>query len=263
MVSERKLTIGAGLKMYLGNRETIEWLRGVAEIAKNHPAVVEGVVDLFVLPGFTALFPAVQMMAGTGVKVGAQDLFWEDRGAFTGEVSGTQLAELGCSLVEVGHAERRRLFGETDNIVAAKMLAAFRNGLTPVLCVGEIEQQDPELAANECVRQLESALASSREADLVGHIVVAYEPQWAIGAAQPADIDYIRLVVDRLLNTVAADRWLASSFVIYGGSVGPGLLTRLDGVVDGLFIGRFSHDPEALRSVLDEAWAMRKFLPTQ
>lgn len=253
-----KLTIGVSLKMYFGHQQTLAWVSEIAQMAARHPAVTEGVVDLFIVPGFTSLSASVELLAPTRARVGAQDLFWEDNGAFTGEVSGTELTEIGCELVEIGHAERRRILGETDAVIAAKTNAAYRNGLTPLLCIGELTQQEPGAAAVECVRQLDSALADSRSASLVGPILLAYEPQWAIGAAEPADPGYIIEVVGRLCAALGADVELAGSRVIYGGSAGLGLLSQLGHGVDGLFLGRFAHDPSALESILDEALVLSK-----
>jgi triosephosphate isomerase len=238
--------VGVSLKMYFGHAQTLDWIARVGAIARSHPAVVDGAVELFVIPGFVSIAPSIAALAGSNVLVGAQDLAAADVGAFTGEVSGTELAEVGVRVVEVGHAERRSLFGETDEVVAAKTAAALRNGLAPVLCIGETTHSTPTDAAAECLRQLESALADAAP----GRVIVAYEPVWAIGAAEPADPDYVSAVCAQL-HAAVADR--PGSAVIYGGSAGPGLLTRLGSEVDGLFLGRFAHDTDALARVLDEA----------
>ncbi|MET0764864.1 MAG: triose-phosphate isomerase family protein [Blastococcus sp.] len=248
--------VGAGLKMYLGHWETLDWLGEVARVAEGHPGLRRGSVELFVLPSFPALVHAVRTLSRLGVGVGAQDLFWEDAGPYTGEVSGGELAELGCSFVEVGHLERRKYFGETDDMVSAKTAAAFRNRLTPVICVGESSPQPPDDAAEECVRQLENALRQSRRAGRVGSALVAYEPHWAIGAAAAADAGYIRTVCAALKSALHADEALRGSRVVYGGSAGPGLLREIIGATDGLFLGRASHDPAGLEAVLDEATAL-------
>jgi triosephosphate isomerase len=247
--------VGAGLKMYLGHWETVDWLAEVAQMAERHTNLRRGAVELFVLPTFPALVHAVRMLSRLGVGVGAQDLFWEDRGPYTGEVSGVELAELGCGFVEVGHVERRRHLGETDEVISAKTAAAFRNRLTPVICIGEGSPRPPDDAADECVRQLEAALRDSRSAGSVGPALVAYEPHWAVGAEAAADASYIRTVCSRLKSVVHDDEDLAGSRVIYGGSAGTGLLVELAGAADGLFLGRASHDPAVLEAVLDEAVA--------
>jgi triosephosphate isomerase len=238
-----KLTIGISLKMYFGRARTAEWCRAVAGIARSHPAVTDGLARLVVLPSDPYLLDAGAVFAGTPVRIGGQDLFWEDEGAFTGEVSGAQLRELGCDYVEIGHAERRRIFGEDDAVIAAKTAAAFRNGLIPLLCVGEERRSSVEAATAECVGQLDSALSSA-----AGPVVVAYEPVWAIGAAEPASPLYIAEVCSALRSHLSG----TGSSVIYGGSAKPGLLTLLGDGVDGLFLGRFAHDPAAVATMLDE-----------
>ena len=247
-----RAVLGVSLKMYFGHGRTITYCSRIAEIAAAHPAVRSGDVELFVLPTFTALPDAARILAPAGVGVGAQDLSWADDGAFTGEVSGAVLAELGCGYAEVGHAERRTLLGEDEAMVAGKTAAALRNGLTPVLCVGEPEQGSADDAVEWCRRELASALGDG-EPVLGGRVIVAYEPRWAIGAAEPASPEYISAVAAGLEAVLAALPGREGSLVIYGGSAWPGLLTRLGGSVSGLFLGRFAHDPAAFAAVLDEA----------
>ena len=250
------MIVGAGLKMYLGHAQTVDWLGAVARVAEAHDGLRRGTVDLFVLPTFPTLVHAVRLLSGLGVGVGAQDLCWADRGPFTGEVSGAELAELGCTFVEVGHVERRTHIGETDEMVSRKTAAAYRNGLTPVVCVGEDRPGSPQDAAQECARQLAAVLTDSRRDGAVGPAVVAYEPHWAVGAEAAAAPDHIRTVCARLQAELRADDALAGSRVVYGGSAGPGLLSELAGEVEGLFLGRAAHDPAVLRDVLDEAVAV-------
>jgi triosephosphate isomerase len=145
------------------------------------------------------------------------------------------------SLVEIGHAERRRLFHETDEVVAAKCAAASRNGIQPLLCIGERTRGTEREAVSESAAQLASANAPDA--------LVAWEPVWAIGADRPAEPEYIRAVCDGLRESLGGRR------LIYGGSAGPGLLAELHGSVDGLFLGRFAHDVGALADVIDEAAA--------
>jgi triosephosphate isomerase len=243
------LFIGVSLKMYFGRFRTADWCRAVADMACSHPAVTEGRVRLVVLPSHPYLLEARNIFAATPVHIGGQDLFWEDRGAFTGEVSGAQLRELGCDYAEIGHAERRRIFGEDDAVIALKTAAAFRNGLTPLVCVDEAEQSSVEVAAAECAAQLTSALATAH--DIGGPVVVAYEPQWAIGATEPASPQHITTVCTALRAHLTKPPFTGSQ-VIYGGSAQRGLLTQLTSGVDGLFLGRFAHDPSAVATILDE-----------
>jgi triosephosphate isomerase len=243
--------IGVSLKMYFSHARTVEWCRAIAQLARKHPSVQNGHAQLFVIPSYPSI-PAALAIAGDHVLVGAQDLSTEDSGALTGEVSGAELAELGCRVVEVGHAERRRLFGETDDVVRAKTAAALRNGLAPVLCIGEETRQTPHNAAQICIGQLDDALRAADEAGHPGRVIVAYEPHWAIGAAEPAPPEYIREVCAELSDHVHCLAARSGSAVIYGGSAGPGLLTEIGHSVDGLFLGRFAHDPAAVEAILDE-----------
>lgn len=247
-----RFLIGTSHKMYFSHARTVAWCRRVAEIAGEHPAISDGAVELFVIPTYLSV-PAALEALGSLALVGAQDLSTEDSGAYTGEVSGTEIAELGCRVVEVGHAERRRLFGETPDVVAAKTAAALRNGLDPVLCIGEAERSTPDEAVRDCIAQIDSALEPSRLAAHSGRVIVAYEPHWAIGAPQPASADYIRAVCSALREYVRSLSGFPESAVIYGGSAGPGLLSEIADSVDGIFLGRFAHDPDALGVILDEA----------
>ena len=244
-----RVTVGVSLKMYFGHQQAVTWFDAVATRVRAHDAVQSGAVELFVTPTFLQVLPALQAFAGTPVRIGGQDVAATDTGAFTGEVSAAELAEVGASVAEIGHAERRRLFAETDEVVADKTAAALRAGLTPLLCIGETERQDPSDAADVAVAQLRAALADAP----AGAVIVAYEPVWAIGAPEPAPHDHIRVVAAALRAALDGDADRTDSSVIYGGAAGPGLLTALGDDVDGVFLGRFAHDPDALVAVLDEA----------
>jgi triosephosphate isomerase len=247
--------IGVSLKMYFGRQRTAQWCRAVADVAATHQAIRNGLVKFVVLPSFLYLIDALDIFADTPVEVGGQDLFWMDEGAFTGEVSGAQLAELGCRYVEIGHAERRRIFGENDAHIAAKTGAAYRNHLTPILCIGESRRGTLKGAVKECLAQLDSALSTSVAEPAAGPLVVAYEPQWAIGADEPASPDHITAVSKALRGYLDSMPQFTGSQVIYGGSAGPGLFTELKEGVNGLFLGRFAHDPAAVESILTETLA--------
>jgi triosephosphate isomerase len=252
MNESEPIILGVNLKMYLGREETLRWCREVARIAQQNPGIESGNVQIFVLPAAPLIADAITALHPSRAAVGGQNLCWQDRGALTGEVSAGLLAELGCRFAAIGHVERRRLFGEDDEIVARKTAAALRHGLTPVVCIGEPKRGDVEGAARWCIRQLSSALS---QALVPGRIVVAYEPAWAIGAAEPAPPEHI-VEVCRALRNWLNNRWgRCESQLIYGGSAGPGLLLSLGAAVDGLFLGRFAHDPGAFERVVIEAEA--------
>lgn len=243
--------IGVSLKLYLDLAQSRAWLDSVAQIARTHPVARDPANLLFVLPSLPALATARATLADTSVQVGAQDLFWEDRGPYTGAVSGADLRAAGCSLVEIGHAERRIWFGETAAQAHRKFTAAQRNGLTPVVCVGERDQVDPVAAIAECAAQLRAVLGDPRERSPMP-VIVAYEPEWAIGSAAAAEPEHIGAVARALHEVLDEWRWPQPPRVIYGGSAQPGLLPLLGPDVDGLFMGRFAHAPDRLRSILDD-----------
>ncbi len=247
------LTIGVSLKMYFGHAQTVTWARAVADIARSHPALARGAVDLFVMPTFPSLVPVGAVLEGTRVHLGAQDLSWADEGAFTGEVSGRELREIGCDLVEVGHAERRSLLGEDDRMVADKVAAAFRSDLTPLICAGEAIRSSRSEALADVTGQLDRAVSKAMSEGTAGPVIVAYEPVWAIGAPAPAPDEHIVELLAGISAHLASRPELAGSRAIYGGSAGPGLLTRGAGGIGGLFLGRFAHDPAAISTILDEA----------
>ena len=239
--------VGVSTKMYLGYQASLDWLTAVrAQVMDRAPLPAQ--LTVFVAPSFPVLESARRILAGSGVKLGAQDCA-TGGGALTGEVSPALLAEMGVALVEIGHAERRRLFGETDAVVAAKTEAATIAGLTPLVCVGETMQDGPATAARFCFEQVTAALGRGVPLESV---MLAYEPVWAIGASEPAEPDYVNDVVARLREMLRPLAGESRARIIYGGSAKPGLLPRLD-AADGVFLGRFAHDPAGFGQVLDEA----------
>lgn len=178
-------------------------------------------VEVVICPVYTVLERAGAKLGGTGIKLGAQNLFWEEKGAYTGEVAAAMLKDAGCSHVIIGHSERRQILGETDIVINRKVKAALDEGLIPVLCVGEtLQERENHLALERVQEQLNRAL---KDINLDGgQLVIAYEPVWAIGTgvnASPDDaqemIAFIRAGLTRLYNRELAD----SVQILYGGSV--------------------------------------------
>lgn len=246
--SNTRILVGVSTKMYLGYRDSLDWLERLQHEVDTRPALAAGRVVPFVIPSFPVLPAAARLLAGSPLLLGAQNCGWSD-GPWTGEVAPSMLAELGVRLVEIGHAERRQHFGEDDAMVALKVRAADDAGLTPLLCVGERDGGQAAAAADFVFRQIESAVDG--DWDLAGRLVVAYEPVWAIGAAEPAAAAYVSDVVSRLRDQLTA-AGVPGLPVIYGGSAKPGLLPTLEGL-SGLFLGRFAHEPVNFGAVLDEA----------
>ena len=253
--SNTRILVGVSTKMYLGYRDSLDWLERLQHEVDTRPALAAGRVVPFVIPSFPVLPAAARLLAGSPLLLGAQNCGWAD-GPWTGEVAPSMLAELGVRLVEIGHAERRRHFNEDDAMVARKVRAADDAGLAALLCVGERDGGQPAAAADFVFRQIESAVDG--DWDLAGRLVVAYEPVWAIGAAEPAAAAYVSDVVSRLRDQLTA-AGVPGLPVIYGGSAKPGLLPTLEGV-SGLFLGRFAHDPVNFGTVLDEALVLAEGL---
>lgn len=245
---ERRI-VGTSLKMYFDLPSTLRYIESVASISS---AADNADVDLFVIPDFVTLLSSKERLANTNVMLGAQDTFSEDKGAYTGEVSPVTLSQAGVKIVEIGHAERRRLFGETDEGVAKKAAAIVKNGMIPLVCIGEknkseIASQAVGIAVNECKPQIEAAL--SRIPD-DAELILAYEPVWAIGASQPAGADHV-VAVTQNLKALCKNR-KGRVRILYGGSAGPGTFEKLKDGVDGCFLGRFAHDVENLEKVIQE-----------
>lgn len=231
--------IGTSWKMNLTPTEAAAWF---AAACPDLAVLTDR--DLFVLPPFTAIPAARAALASTDVAWGAQDVHPDDRGAHTGDVSAPMLADLGCSIVEVGHSERRRDHREGDRLVAAKVAAIRRWSMTPLLCVGERTRGPLADAGPRISRQLLGALGGLDGPALDG-VVVAYEPVWAIGVgAQAAPLDHIA-AAHGLIRRWLRRRGATATRVLYGGSVdvdNAGPIAGLPGV-DGLFVGRAALDP--------------------
>ena len=235
--------------MYFDLPSTLRYIESVSALSS---VADKADIDIFVIPDFVTVFPSKGKLAGTNVWLGAQNCYSEDKGAYTGEVSPVTLSQAGVKIVEIGHAERRRLFGETDEDVAKKAAAIVRNGMVPLVCIGEknrsnIASQAVGIAVNECKPQIQAAL--SQIPDDV-EVILAYEPVWAIGASEPAGADHVVAVTQSLRGLVAGRK--GKTRILYGGSAGPGTFQNLKDGVDGLFLGRFAHDVKNLEKVIEE-----------
>ena len=211
--------------------------------------------DIVVAPPFTALSTAVDEADGTRVEISSQDLHWEREGAFTGEVSVKMLLEAGCTYTIIGHSERRQYFGETDEAVAKKTIAAVAGGMKAIVCVGEtLAERDAGQTLEIVRRQVRAGLGRLTEADL-SHIIVAYEPVWAIGTGRTATPEIaaemhaeIRKTFAEIHNAGAAD----ALRILYGGSVKPdnisALMKKED--IDGALVGGASLDPASFAAII-------------
>ena len=248
-----KRLVGVNLKMYFDAPSTTSYITAIAKIVAPPASVSTGI---FILPSYPCLASASDFLDMTPqVILGAQDCHSEDSGAHTGEVSPLMLKQVGCRMVCLGHAERRRApFNETDEVVATKAKAAVRNGMIPLVCIGEKSQssivsEGVGLAIRECSPQVMSILrAVSGDAP----IIFAYEPVWAIGAQEPASADHVLAVVKNLKELIGTVGERAEVRILYGGSAKPGTWGTLKEVVDGLFLGRFAHDVGNFEKVVKE-----------
>jgi len=210
--------------------------------------------DLLILPPFFCVRPVSDALAGTRVEVGAQDLYWETSGAFTGEVSAAMVRDAGGTHVLVGHSERRHVLGEADPVVARKLRGALDGGVTPVLCVGEM-LAERELGNEEAVvaSQLSSALDACT-ADDAARVIIAYEPVWAIGTgrtASPADARTMHRTVRTWFGARFGDSAAGRLRILYGGSARPDNAADLLGTdgVDGLLVGGASLDAGSFAAI--------------
>jgi len=240
--------IAANWKMYKTVHETVAFIKELRSVAKDvHD------VEIVVAPPFTSLRAAVEAAHASVIGIAGQNLHWEREGAFTGEVSAAMLKEAGAEYVIIGHSERRRLFGETDQTVNRKLTAALGSQLTAIVCIGEtLEERDANDTLNVLDRQIKQGL-DGLTGDQISGLVIAYEPVWAIGTgrnATPAQANeahaHIRSRLRQWFGGHAADQ----CHVIYGGSVKPDNIRELAALpdVDGALVGGASLD---LRSFFD------------
>ncbi len=240
--------IAGNWKMNLTPSQTSEYIKAFLPL-------VEGIEDREVLlcPPFTSLCVAQEALKGSRVKLGAQNCHYEERGAFTGEVSLDMLKELGVSYVIVGHSERRWLFGEPDELINKKITACLHKGIRPILCVGEkLEEREAGLTFKVIETQIRLALSGIEE--YTDKIDIAYEPVWAIGSGNPAspeDAQLVHAFIKELLSQINP-RHEGKTRVLYGGSVNTSnagsFMAMRD--IDGLLVGGASLNPETFSQIV-------------
>lgn len=210
-------------------------------------------IQRFVIPPFTAVREVAAILADASVKTGAQNMHWDDAGAWTGEISPLMLADCGLDMVELGHSERRANFGETDETVGLKVAAAVRNGLIPLVCIGEtLAEREAGRAQEVLEAQTRGALSKLTQDQLSAPILLAYEPVWAIGdGGIPATSDYADARQGEIIR-VAEDVLGRRVPCLYGGSVNPDNCEELIQCphIDGLFIGRAAWNVEGYLNIL-------------
>ncbi|MCU1346877.1 MAG: tpiA [Acidimicrobiia bacterium] len=244
----RRPLISGNWKMHLNHFEAISAVQKLEYLL--HKEDTES-VDVSIHPPFTDLRSVQTLIDADKVRVslGAQNCHWEDKGAFTGEVSPIFLSKLNVSYVIAGHSERRELFGETDETVNKKVRAIIAQGMTPILCVGEtLEEREAGQTEPKVLGQLEAGLAGL-SAEQVGHLVVAYEPIWAIGTgrtASTADAQTVCGALRKKISELHGSDAAAAVRIQYGGSVKPSNIAELmaERDIDGALVGGASLDPD-------------------
>lgn len=249
-MNKRRPLIAGNWKMYKTPDEA-------AETARDLDRRVQGVadVDIMIAPTFTALAAVAAVIQDGPIGLGAQNLYWETEGAYTGEISAPMLKSVGCSYCIIGHSERRQYFGETDQSVNKKIQAAIAAELIPVFCVGETEKErEAEQTFSVLDKQVQKGLESLVSKDLET-LVIAYEPVWAIGTGKTASDDqaqeahrFIRSLVEKTFGSALAD----SIRILYGGSVKPGNIAALMDMpdIDGALVGGASLDAESFSQIV-------------
>ena len=249
-MEDRRPLMAGNWKMY---KTADEAAQTAQQLVESVAGVTE--VDIMIAPTYTALVPVFEVIQNSPIALGAQNLFWEDEGAYTGEISAPMLKSVGCQYGIIGHSERRQYFGETDETVNKKIQAAIQVGLKPVFCVGETEE---ERSSEQTLSVLDKQVKKGLEglvSDQLDTLIIAYEPVWAIGTGKTATDDqaqevhqFIRSLVEKNFGTALSD----SIRILYGGSVKPdnvaGLMSMPD--IDGALVGGASLDAESFSKIV-------------
>ena len=246
----RRPLLAGNWKMHATRAETTALIAGIKDTAASARDR-----DVIVAPPFTALETAAQALAGTTIGLAGQNLHTEAKGAFTGEIAGEMLKDVGCGFVIIGHSERRQYFDESNEIVRHKIAAALRADLKPIVCIGEtLREREGENTLPIIERQVREGLAGlSRE--VLRNLVVAYEPVWAIGTgktATPDQAEEVHAVIRSLLRELAGDNGGDAVRILYGGSVKADNIDALMAQpnIDGALVGGASLDAESFRRII-------------
>jgi triosephosphate isomerase len=256
----RRMIIAGNWKMYKTIPEAIELANGIKRGFYN---LESQDVDIVLCPPFTALAEVSEIISESDIQLGAQDMHWQEEGAFTGEVSPTMLKDAGCKFVIIGHSERRQFFAETNETVNKKIKSALKNDLLPILCVGEtLSERESGKTYNVLDDHLRNGLKEITDEEII-KVVIAYEPVWAIGTGKTATPQqaqeaqkYIRDLLIKMYNKAIGDILR----IQYGGSVKPGnaleLLSQPD--IDGALVGGASLDLNSFSEIIKTAIKVKK-----
>lgn len=240
-----------------GNWKMFKTAKEASKMISELKELVKSVSDreVVICPPFTALESAVNAAKGSNVKIGAQNLYWEEKGAFTGEIAPGMIKDLGCEYVIIGHSERRQYFGETDATVNKRIFAALKAGLKPIICVGEtLQERESEKTFSVIETQIKGGL-KGLSVELMKDCVIAYEPVWAIGTGKTASKEQAQEVhafIRKLLSDLLGKDTAGATRILYGGSVKPDnvkeLMSQPD--IDGGLVGGASLEAEPFSKIV-------------
>ncbi|MBN1587205.1 MAG: triose-phosphate isomerase [Candidatus Omnitrophica bacterium] len=249
----RKTIIAGNWKMYKTVAEGVKLSKGIAD------AITESLpVEVLVCPPFTSLSAVGEAIKGTSVCLGAQNLYWEREGAFTGEVSPVMIKDVGCEYVILGHSERRHIFGETNEGINRKTKAALTAGLKPIICVGETLQEREANKTLDVVRRQITESCQGLSKEEISRSVIAYEPVWAIGTgvtASPEQAQEVHQAIRQICTQIWDEATAANLTILYGGSVKPGNIKELSAApdIDGALVGGASLKVEDFVGIIQGA----------
>jgi len=231
----KKTLIAGNWKMYKTPSESIEFVEKLIKNLKNYEDR-----DILICPPFTSLYPVSQIIKNSSVKLGAQNVYFENEGAFTGEISPIMLKDIGVEYVICGHSERRNIFGETDEIINKKVKKVTENGMRPILCVGEkLDEREKGQTFEVVENQIRNCLSNFKD---IEKLVIAYEPVWAIGTgktALPQQAEEVHIFIRELIGKMYNNEIAENLIILYGGSVKPENIDQLmkEKDIDGVLVG--------------------------
>lgn len=233
----RKPIIAANWKMNKAISEAVDFVRDLKDITRDIFNV-----EIVICPPFTSLAPVAEVLKNTNLKLGAQNMYWEKSGAFTGEISPVMLRDTGCHYVIVGHSERRQYFKEVDEDINKKIMAAISFNLIPIMCVGEkLEEKESGKTLSIVEAQVKKGLDGLKKEEVTS-LVIAYEPIWAIGTgktATPSDANEVHKFIRSILKELYGEEVAIAVRIQYGGSVNPENIDDLmkEDEIDGVLVG--------------------------
>jgi len=254
----RPTFIAGNWKMHKTPSEAVSFVR---QLAQHLSSIDSPTIEVAIAPPFVALSAVAQTLADSPCKLAAQNMFWEPAGAFTGEVSGAMLKDLGCDYVILGHSERRQLFHETNKDINRKVHAALQYGLEPILCVGErLEERESGQTESVLTTQILSCL-SDVSPDSLPHLTIAYEPIWAIGTGRAATVEQAASVHRHIRSTIV-QTWGGGAMdirLLYGGSVTPDNTASLFSSPDinGALVGKACLDVDSFVKIISVVHSSR------